>query len=64
MRVGDTIRIVKEDDIHPAVLALVRGRSGMITEIADRGDVIARFWTDAGEPFQKRFRTDEVGPLA
>jgi hypothetical protein len=60
---GDTIKIIKEDGIHPSVVDLVRGRSGMVTEIVDRGDVIARFWDDDRRPFEKRFRADEVGLL-
>lgn len=62
-QVGDTIKVTKPEGLVPAVRSLVQGRSGMVTEIADRGDVIARFWDDNGTPFEKRFHADEVGPL-
>lgn len=62
-QVGDTVKIVKLDRLHLNVRMLVEHRSGMVTEIADRGDVIVQFWDENNSPFQKRFLADEVGPL-
>lgn len=62
-QVGDTVKITKPERLHPSVRTLVEHRSGMVTEIADRGDVIVQFWDENDSPFQKRFRADEVGPL-
>ena len=62
MEIGDRVIIPNKGIIPESIWQKVEGRAGYVTEFADRGDIIVRFW-EGDYPFEKRFRHHEVQAL-